>query len=116
MASTNETKQEKDTVPTLRAVLERLDARSRTTREELNKLSAFVRDQSALQCEIMSKLSDQVYRISELLDILPPEPIPEEHNAEDEGDDDEDNDQIDGEAAEEQEEGMGGSNLPDTNP
>lgn len=91
MASANPTdsdaKQDTDIASDLHAVLVRLDARSKKTREELNKLAVFVRNQSMLQCEIMSKLSDQVYLISELLGVLPQEPIPEEHDQEEEGDD-----------------------------
>ncbi len=92
MASSNptdsDTKQDTDIASDLHAVLVRLDARSKKTREELNKLAVFVRNQSMLQCEIMSKLSDQVYLISELLGVLPQEPIPEEHDQEEEEDDD----------------------------
>lgn len=77
-------KQDTDTVSELATVLTRLDARSKKTREELNKLAEFVRNQSMLQCEIMSKLSDQVYLISQLLGVLPQEPIPEEHQQEEE--------------------------------
>lgn len=92
MASSNppdsDTKQDTDIASDLHAVLVRLDARSKKTREELNKLAVFVRNQSMLQCEIMSKLSDQVYLISQLLGVLPQEPIPEEHDQEEEEGDD----------------------------
>lgn len=88
MASSNppdsDAKQDTDIASDLHAVLLRLDARSKKTREELNKLAVFVRNQSMLQCEIMSKLSDQVYLISQLLGVLPQEPIPEEHDQEEE--------------------------------
>lgn len=77
----------KDALTELRKTVARLDARTAALHRDINALSHFVCNTQAMHTELMSRLCDQVFRISDILNLLPvaqvnaDSPIPE--NAED---------------------------------
>lgn len=97
-ARDEETKQRIDAVAELRKTVARLEARSVALHRDIVALSQFVRNTQAVHTELMSRLCDQVFRISDILHLLPvvqanvDADAPLHNNEEVEDDDDEDND------------------------
>ncbi len=89
-AKSQETKHRIDTLAELRKTVARLDARTVALHRDINALSQFVRNTQAMHTELMSRLCDQVFRISDILHALPVAnvnpPLPSDD------DEDEDND------------------------
>jgi predicted trehalose synthase len=65
------TDQKADTIAEFRNAIARLDARTTALHRDLNALSLFVRNTQAMHTELMSRLCDQVFRISDILNLLP---------------------------------------------
>ena len=98
-----EAKRPVDALAELRSVVARLNARTAALHQDINALSHFVRNTQAMQTELMSRLCDQVFRISDALHLLPVAQVPLDDNS------DEDNNVIVAEhAGEEEEEEQGG--------
>lgn len=66
-----ETKHRIDALAELRKTVARLDARTAAMHRDITALSLFVRNTQAMHTELMSRLCDQVFRISDILNLLP---------------------------------------------
>lgn len=94
-----EAKHPVDALAELRSVVARLNARTAALHRDINALSHFVRNTQAVHTELMSRLCDQVFRIS---DALPVAQAPSDENS------DEDNDNVVARNNDEEEEEQGG--------
>lgn len=89
-AKSQETKHRVDALAELRKTVARLDARTAALHRDIAALSLFVRNTQVVHTELMTRLCDQVFRISDILHLLPVvnvnAPLPN-----DDDDDEEDN-------------------------